>query len=94
VHRGQGPSSRRLYLSGGRIPTNGTAGAGVITEANRIHLVLFGVQNVTFDPYLAAIHTNPHFNTRNPPNLDSPKQGTESHFCQPPRVKYTHLQGV
>jgi hypothetical protein len=27
-----------------------------ITETNRIHLVLFGAQNRTLDPYLAAIH--------------------------------------
>jgi hypothetical protein len=27
-----------------------------ITETNRIHLVLFVMQNRTFGPYLAAIH--------------------------------------
>jgi hypothetical protein len=29
---------------------------GGITETNRIHLVLFGMQNSTFGPYFAAIH--------------------------------------
>jgi hypothetical protein len=28
----------------------------VITETNRMHLVLFGMQNRTFGPYLAAIN--------------------------------------
>jgi hypothetical protein len=27
-----------------------------ITETNRVYLVLFGMQNRTFGPYLAAIH--------------------------------------
>jgi truncated hemoglobin YjbI len=27
-----------------------------ITENNRIHLVLFGIQNRAFDPYLTAMH--------------------------------------
>jgi hypothetical protein len=30
--------------------------AGIITEINRIHLVLFGMENKTFGPYLATVN--------------------------------------
>jgi hypothetical protein len=34
----------------------GVAAPTVVTENNRAHLVLFGVQNRTLDPYLTATH--------------------------------------
>jgi hypothetical protein len=40
-------------------PLEVSAGCAVValsTESNRIHLVLFGIQNRTFGPYLAAIN--------------------------------------